>query len=131
MKKILIIIAVLLVFSFVWFFQDNQYKTLEDLERLFMEHDISYIPKPVETNHILDIAKEQRIYEIENNHIYVYIVNESDIENADYRVSNEILGDNYIVSNTKIYIFAHTEKNLKKFQKNLNTVIEEIRNSEQ
>ena len=96
-----------------------------------MEHDISYIPKPVETNNILDIAKEQRIYEIENNNIYVYIVNESDIENADYRVSNEILGDNYIVSNTKIYLFAHTEKNLKKFQRNLNTVIEEIRNSEQ
>ena len=63
LKKNLIIIAVLLVFSFVWFFQDNEYKTLEDLERLFMEHDISYIPKPVETDHILDIAKEQRIYE--------------------------------------------------------------------
>lgn len=133
LKKMIIIMAALLVYYVIWItlFQDNETKTLEDLEKLFMEHDLSYSSKPVETNHILDIAKEQRIYEIENNDIYVYIVNEPDMEKADYQITNEILGGNYIVSNTKTYLFAYTDNNFKKFQGDLDTVIAEIRNSEQ
>ncbi|APH06826.1 hypothetical protein [Bacillus weihaiensis] len=108
-----------------------EYKTLEDLEKLFNKHNITYTSKPIEDEYLLDIAKEQRIYEVEENDIYVYIVDKADLEKADYRVSNEILGNNFIVTtSSSSFIFAYTEKNLEKFEGDLFSVINEIIESE-
>ena len=132
MKKYFIVITILFTFIIIliWLFQDNEYKTLGDIEKLFIKNDISYISKPVENKYVLDIAKEQRLYEVENNNIYVYIVDKSDMKSADYRVSNEILDSNYVVATTDTFIFAYTEKNPGKFHQGLYAVIDEIIDSE-
>ena len=132
LKKNFIVITILFTFFIIiiWFFKDDEYKTLEDVEKLFIKNDISYISKPVENKYVLDIAKEQRLYEVENNDIFVYIVDKSDMKSADYRVSNEILDGNYVVATTDTFIFAYTEKNIGKFYQRLYAVIDEIIDSE-
>ncbi|WP_428910727.1 hypothetical protein [Niallia sp. Krafla_26] len=132
MKKNFIVIIILFTFFIILvsFFQDDEYETLEDVEKLFMKNDISYTSKLVEDSYILDIAKEQKLYKVENDHIYVYIVDKSDMENAVYRVSNERLDDHYVVATTDTFIFAYTERNLRNFYQSLYAVIDEIIDSE-
>lgn len=122
------ICGILAVYSF--YFYNIKYEKLEDLEKYLIDHNISYTSKPIESKYSLDIAKEQRVYEIKGKDIYVYIVNESEIDGADYRLSNEILGSDYVVATTNIFLFAYTDTDLEKFQKTLSSVIEEIRKSE-
>ncbi|RLL48410.1 hypothetical protein D8M04_03880 [Oceanobacillus piezotolerans] len=133
MREGLKTIIILMIFSFivivVMFLQKDEYNTLVGLEKLFIKNDISITSKPIENENKLDFAKEQRIYELKDNKVYVYILNEIDLERADYIVSNEILED-YVVSSTNSFIFAYSDTHLQQFSPELYVVIDEITESE-
>lgn len=119
-----------IIFIVFWFLNNKkEYNNLESIEQLLIKHSLSYTAKPIEPENQLKFAREQGIYQIENNNVYIYIVEKSDMEEANFQVSNELLDNNYAVSTTDTVLFAHTD--LIRFQKELYAVIDEIKKSEQ
>ena len=110
------------------FFPKAKYTTIEDVEKLFQKHDISYASKPVEQKYQIDEAQEQRLYEIEDSDIYIYLVNGPNFEQVVVDVFNNTFEgfEDRTVATVDNFIFVHFEKNTERFYDDLYGVFDEI-----
>ena len=122
-----LIIAIGIIVAYI-FLQQKEYTTLSDLEELFQKHEISYEILPVKEEYQLGTAIEQKVYLIEDNDVYVYIVDEPYFEQAVLDVSNEFFNDR-TVATVNNFIFAYSDTNIRLFYAELYAIIDEIRES--
>lgn len=123
---LIIVIGVIVAYTFL---QQKEYTTLSDLEELFQKHKISYQVSPVREEYKLGTAKEQNVFLIENNDVYVYIVDEPYFEQAALDASNNLFNNERTVATVNNFIFAYSDKNIRLFYAELYAIIDEIRES--
>jgi hypothetical protein len=124
-STILIFIVIGIIVAYI-FLQQKEYTTLSDLEELFQKHKVSYEVSPVRQEYKLGTAKEQKIFLLEGNDVYVYIVDEPYFEQAVFDVTNELFNDS-VVATVNNFIFAYSEENMELFYAELYAIIDEIR----
>ena len=124
----ILIIVIVVIVAYI-FLQKKEYTTLNDLEELFKKHEISYEVLPVKEEYLLGTAKEQKIFLIEDNDIYVYIVDEPDFEQSTLDVSNDFFNNERTVATVNNFIFAYSDTNIRLFYAELYEIIDEIRES--
>jgi hypothetical protein len=123
---LIIVIGIIVAYIFL---QQKEYTTLSDLEELFQKHEISYEVLPVSEEYKLSTAKEQKIFLLEGNDVYVYIVDEPDVEQSSLDLSNEFFNNERSVATVNNFIFAYSEENAELFYAELYAIIDEIRES--
>ena len=123
---LIIVIGIIVAYIFL---QQKEYTTLSDLEELFQKHEISYEVLPVKEEYQLGTAIEQKVYLIEDNDVYVYIVNEPDVEQSSLDVSNNFFNNERTVATVNNFIFAYSDTNIRLFYAELYEIIDEIRES--
>lgn len=96
-KYIFIVFGFLAIVILIFVFKPTkEYRTIDDIEILFQKHNISYGTKDVNQQYMLDTANEQRIFEIDGNEVFVYLIDKIHFEQTFIDISNDLFKDSIL-----------------------------------